>query len=112
VYLSLLTFAAAVAISGAFDGVSQASRSGFLVMLAFVAAGGALLIPLVVGVIAWQDQAAPWTDVKTTIGWRPVALGTLPPVLVWWFFNATDGKFAADAPYTAAAGGDPMQKIA
>lgn len=110
VHLSIATFAAAVAITGAFDGASQARRSGFLLLLAFVSP------IIVVGITAWHGALAwmgdqDWTQASLKVGLWPVVRGLVPATLLWWFFNAADHRFAPDPHPNDAAGGNAMRTI-
>jgi hypothetical protein len=110
VHLSVVTFAAAVAITGAFDGASQGRRSGFLLLLAFVAPLVCVFIPSLLGVRA-MIGSSDWTLPTNTVSFFAVLFGILPSIVVWSFFNASDRRFAPESLPTAAAGGDPMQEL-
>lgn len=110
VHLSVVTFAAAVAITGAFDGTSQGRRSGFLLLLAFVAPLVCVAIPCIFGVRAMMGSSD-WTLPTNTVSLVTIVGGILPSTLVWSFFNASDRRFAPEPPPTAAVGGNPMQAL-
>ncbi len=110
VHLSIATFAAAVAITGAFDGASQSRRSGFLLLLAFVSPIVVVGIPAWDGALAWMGEQD-WTQASLKVGWWTVVRGLVPATLLWWFFNAADQRFAPDPPPDVAAGGDPMRAL-
>jgi hypothetical protein len=111
VYLSTLTFAAAVAISGAFEGTYSPRVPGLLKILAAGAALFAVVAQLYFLVPAWLTAEPSWTSAHNRIAALPVAVGVLPAVVVWWFFNSMDSRFEPDSPADAAAGGDPLRSL-
>lgn len=110
VHLSVLTFAIAVSVSGAFDGTYPSTTSGLLRILALLFTLIASGIPAIATLMAFASESD-WTAANRVVCWLYIFVAPLPSVFVWAFFNGADDRFAPDSPSSAAVGGNPMQKL-